>query len=100
MEAVTDEQVSDEQVPEWRLRWPGTVDRVELWQGNIAFEIRGFTGLKDQWTDADVEAARAVYPHQQVALSPGRVYIFVGPSAEDMVASMPARADEPGDEGA
>ncbi|WP_143448764.1 hypothetical protein [Kineosporia sp. A_224] len=75
----------------------GGVDRVEVWEGNLAFELRGFTPEKDAWDAADVEAARAVYPEQQVALSPERSYSFVGPTTEVMVAPLVAGTRTPRD---
>jgi hypothetical protein len=79
--------------PEWMYRWPGIVDRTEVWDGCFAFELRGFSE-KIAWTEDDVAAARAVYPGMQVALSPGRRYLFVGENAEQLVERLRRDADD------
>lgn len=35
--------MSEDELPGWRLRWPGVVGRTEVWEGNIAFELGGIT---------------------------------------------------------
>jgi hypothetical protein len=80
--AAADEGATPASVDEpwsgWRLRWPGGADRVEILNGCLSFELRGFSS-KLEWTDDDVAAAKLVYPEQQVSLSPGRTYLWVHP---------------------
>ncbi|GLY16722.1 hypothetical protein LWF15_08205 [Kineosporia rhizophila] len=72
----------------WLLQWPGIVDRVEIWDGTLVYELRGFSE-KTEWTDADVEHARRVYPGQPVAVSDGQGLLFIGPAAEQLAAGRP-----------
>lgn len=85
--------MATQELPQWRLRWPGVVDRTEVWQGNLVFELRGFTPEKVEWDDADVEAARAVYPGLQVVLSGGRNLMFVGDTAQEMLERIESQQD-------
>lgn len=64
---------------DWLLRWPGVAaDRVEVHDGRLAYELRGFTA-KARWDADDVAAAERAYPGQQVTVSDSGRYLFVGP---------------------
>lgn len=64
--------------PAWALRWPAATDRLEVAEGALSYELRGFSS-KQQWDADDVELAGRVYPGQRVWLSDSRVYLFVAP---------------------
>ena len=62
---------------DWTMRWPASADRVEVWDGRLMWELRGFG--KRAWTDDDVVAAQRCYPGQRVTLSQSRTRLFVDP---------------------
>lgn len=71
---------------DWTQRWPAAVDRVEVWDGRLMYELRGFG--KSAWTDEDVVAAQRCYPGQRVTLSASRTRLFVdAPVARSSAAS-------------
>lgn len=67
--------------PDWTLGWPAAADRVEVWDGRLVFELRGFG--KATWTDHDVAAAERCYSGQRVTLSDSRALMFVDPPAPE-----------------
>lgn len=67
--------------PDWMLRWPTAAERVEVWDGRLVFELRGFA--KATWTDEDVAAAERCYTGQRVTLSDSRALLFVDPPTSE-----------------
>ena len=62
---------------DWKLRWPAGAERIEVWDGRLMFELRGFS--RSEWTDEDIRAAQRCYPNQRVTLSASRAVLFVEP---------------------
>lgn len=78
---VTGDAVDAHGPDDWTLGWPAAAERVEVWEGRLVFQLRGF--IKAVWTDQDVAAAERCYPGQRVTLSPSRAMLFVAPPAGD-----------------
>lgn len=64
---------------DWTELWPAGAERIEVIDGRLAFELRGFS--RTAWTQQDLAAAQRCYRGHAVHISESGAVLYIEPAA-------------------